>query len=378
MRTLATSICLGFSAFLLAACGAESAEDPGEDVAESELTSLAVRLEGAAEGLAVNDRPRLKSRARGDLACSDRFEIDGRVRLTCTRNTERLEVILRDGKGLLVHKADAAKDSETFFDCTTSGEGEGGLPASLQCTKATLRDRGGHGGLSSPFASSVPGIDIPNAHLVGGDTNLLRGMAPTKEESYDQLFAAGIGAVLLFKNATGNGSDVADEEATLRARGLPASRFLHVPFAWRDLPSFEEPCMQVVDGLKFLVKNLAAGKKTFFHCTVGEDRTGLLAATYRLLTEAGLDAGVAWDGEMCERGYGAGNPLKPGFVVGQLENGLKPLYQKMAYLIATGALTKGSLDRSVCSVDPSTKADFEAKALPATRLRCGTSTLFEP
>jgi hypothetical protein len=365
---------------LLAGCAADT-DDAGEEGSnEEDITSSTITLGGGPDGaFTVKDSPRLKSRMRSDLECSERFDMDGRVRLTCARNTENLEVIVRkdEGEAILVYRKDGANsDRRQFFKCSISGSGPEGLPSKLSCANAAPSSGGGGGGLSSPFASTVDGVDIPNTHLVGTSGKLYRGMAPRSDAEYDQLIAAGIGAVLVFKNQTGNGTDVADEITKLGTLGIAATRAKNIPFAWKDLPNYQDPCTQTVEALKFIKTNLSAGKKTFFHCTVGEDRTGMLAAMHRLLTERNLDAGAAWDGEMCERGYGAGNPLKPGFVKGKLEDGLKPLYRKLAYLAKKGALD--SLSTSVCATDPSEEADFEAKALPLDRLKCGTSTMFDP
>jgi hypothetical protein len=367
---------------LLAGCAADTEEAGDEGSSEEDITSSTITLGGAAGAFTVKDSPRLKSRVRSDLECKERFDIDGRSRLTCSRSSEHLEVIVRkdDGEAVLVYRKDGANsDRKQFFKCTISGSGPDGLPSKLSCAApppAAPTEGGGHGGLSSPFHSTVDGIDIPNTHLVGTSGKLYRAMAPRSDEEYDQLIAKGIGAVLVFKNQTGTGTDVADEITKLGTLGIPASRAKNIPFAWKDLPNYQDPCKQTVEGLKFIKTNLAADKKTFFHCTVGEDRTGLLAAMHRLLTEPNLDAGAAWDGEMCERGYGAGNPQKPAFVRGKLEDGLKPLYRKLAYLAKKGALD--SLDTNVCANDPSSEADFEAEALPLDRLKCGTSTRFSP
>jgi hypothetical protein len=373
------SVVLLLAGLALGGCAAGGDEsDPNPGSGESDLTSLSVTLEGSGKDLAVEDRPRLKAQAEGALTCgADRFAVDGRVRVTCTRGDELLEVIVRDGNGLLVHKPVRRSDKETFFACTTSGSGPDGLPKKLQCKNAPLRDRPSHGGgLASPFDSTVPGITIPNSHVVGGNPKLLRGMAPGSPEEFDQLFAADVGAVLVFKNKTTQGHSVDEEIATLIERGLPESQAKNIEFKWKEIGPFKTPCEQVVEGLKFLKTNLAAGRKTLFHCTVGEDRTGFLGAMHRLLNEDKLEATAAWDGEMCERGYGAGNPLKPGFVVGQLESSLKPLYQKMAYLAAKGQLDR--LDPAVCATDPESAPDFAEVAPPIERLTCGTSTLFVP
>lgn len=355
-----------------------SPQDPEPEAASEDLTSASITLAAGTGGIDVTDSPKLKSGATDPLSCSDaaRFEIEGRSRLTCTRGDEQLEVILRDGKGLLVYKAQKRADKKTYFSCTTSGNGPGALPKKLTCQSAPLRDRSGHGGLVSPFDSTVQGIDIPNAHEVGTSGKLLRGMAPTSPQDFDQLFAANVAAVIVFKNQTGTGNDVQGEIDTLVQRGIPQSRALSIPFKWKDLDGFETSCKQTVQALKFIKTNLAANRKTFFHCTVGEDRTGYLAAMHRLLNENNLDAASAWDGEMCEHGYGAGNPLKPGFVVGTLEKSLKPLYRKMAYLADKGSLD--ALDESVCATDPESAPDFAAKAPKLERLTCGTSTLFVP
>jgi hypothetical protein len=377
LRPFAAALCA--SALLALGCAsAAPAEDA--DVTEDELRPVTLRVEVDAQGaVTLDDSPRFKSRARGGLTCSERFELDGRLRYGCARGGEWLEIIAKEpGRALVMHKAAGrGSDKRAFFTCTGSA-GQGALPDRMRCSPTPLRDRGGNGGLSSPFDSTVAGISIPNTHPVGeaGAGLLLRGMAPRSPAQFDELLAADVGAVLIFKNATGRGDEIGDERDAFVARGIAAGRVLHVPFQWKDLGPFREPCEQTVAALKFVADNLASGRKTFVHCTVGEDRTGLLSAVRRLTTEDGLSADRAWDEEMCERGYGAGNPLKPSFVVRALATNLAPLYRKMAYLAAKGRLD--TLDAAACQTDPSSEPDFEATAVPPARLECGTSTRFEP
>lgn len=348
--------------------------------ADEELRALSLKIVGSG-GLHVRDTPRLAPGAEEQLGGCERFDAGDRTRIACGRDRELLEVIVDKAaaRAVVVHRPEGRfRDKRTFFTCTTSGNGPGDLPATLACEAKKPASSSGHGGLASPFPSTVPGLHIPNSHEVGAGGLLVRGMAPRSAEHYDQLFAAGVGAVLVFKNPTRDGSDVSDELDELAARGLGPEQIAHIPFRWKDLPGFEEPCQQTVHALQFLAANATAGRKTFFHCTVGEDRTGLLAAVHRLLEEPGLAAEAAWDHEMCERGYGSGNPLKPAFVVGALEGGLTPLYRKLAYLVAKGRLRAGALDPAVCAVDPATEPEFEAEAVPHARLRCGTSTRYEP
>lgn len=358
------------------AAGGAATQDEGSEA--DELRAQSLKLEGTS-ALTVKDSPALKAGATGGLACGERFTVDGRERLTCTRDKELLEVVLQtaEKKAVVIHHASGRSGHATYFTCTTSGDGPGALPASLSCKIKAPTAASGHGGLASPFASTVPGLRIQNAHAVGTSGMIFRGMAPRSDDDYADLVATGIGAVLVFKNQTGT-DDVGEEITALTGAGLAATRITNIPFKWKDIGTFTDPCTQTIDALKFIATSVKAGKKTFFHCTVGEDRTGLLAAVHRLLNEPSLTADKAFDEEMCERGYAAGNPLKPSFVTSALDKGLTPLYQKLAYLVATGKIRANALDASVCSADPATDASFAAKALPLSRLKCGVSTRFEP
>jgi hypothetical protein len=155
--------------------------------------------------------------------------------------------------------------------------------------------------------------------------------------------------------------------------GIGKDDAIGIPFKWKDIGPFKTPCEQTVEALDFIKTRLAEHKKTYFHCTVGEDRTGTLAALERLSVEPNLTPEEAWDQEMCERGYGSGNPLKPAVVTKALEDSLKPLYRKLSWLVK-----KGRLNQAACSSDPAGNAAFEREAVPLERLTCGTSTKFEP
>jgi hypothetical protein len=359
------------AALTLAGCA-----DPDIADEEEDLTAFTIKLTGSGKKLTATDSPKLASGAAATLACSERFDVSGRTRLSCHRGAELLEVIVAGSKTIVVDwPKGRGGDKRNFYSCTKSGKGSDGLPAQLSCKPATLHTPPG-GALTSPFASTVPGIGIPNAHLVGTSGHLLRAMAPRSAADFDDVVAMKFSAVLIFKNQT-NGHDVTDEIAELGKRGLPSADLLNVPFQWKELGSFKESCQQSLKALDFIQTRLAAKKSVYFHCTVGEDRTGYLSALYRLLHEKNLDAAAAWDGEMCEHGYGAGNPLKPAFVVDTLAGGVAPLYRKMAWLIATGKLTT-ALEPSACAADPSGMAGFSSGALPVKRLTCGTSTLFRP
>lgn len=329
---------------------------------EDELTqSLTLRFASNAGALTLTSSGK-------KLTCSERFEgVDGE-RVTCARSGERLQVIVKTDGGHVVAVRDLS-GKRGYYACTPSGEVEGlpseMLPSLMQCKATTIHPRGS-GGLSSPFDSSAEGVSTPNAHWVDGAMTVLRGMEPRTPEEFAELKAAGIARVLIFKNVTGK-DDVAKEIA---GWALPSKDVLHVPFAWKDLPGFQAPCEQTVQALRFIQASAKAKKKVFFHCTVGEDRTGYLAALHAMLFE-GASERAAFDQDMCEHGYAEGNPQKPGFVTGKLEEGLTPLYRSMAFLVATKKLTT-ALDASVCATEPNVPESFLPDAA------CGVSTTLVP
>jgi hypothetical protein len=377
MRTsIEVSFAAGALAFALGVGGCAAETNDGAAEGEGALAGQALSLKTSGDGFVATDKPAL-SAAEGTLTCGDRFEVDGNVRVTCTRGKEVLDVIVHtaEKKALLAYRPEGRfKDKRTFFDCTTSGNA-GTLPAKFACSAVEAHNPGSS---VSPFASTVEGITVANAHQVGNVENLYRGMEPRKEGDFTNLLGAGVGAVLAFKNQTSSGADVAAELDQFVAGGIARASAKQIPFQWNDLNGFTEPCEQVIEGLKFLKKNLDDGKKTYFHCTVGEDRTGFLAGMHRLLNEKNSDPKAIFHQEMCENGFGTGNPLKPAFVAGAVDRELGALYRKMTYLVSQGAITYDNLDAGVCATDPETANDYEAKAVAKADLHCGTSTRFVP
>lgn len=347
------------AAAVLTSIGCDEGE-PGESEAYATQLSktLTLRFQNA-EGGGLS----LKSSGK-KLSCSERFEgVDGE-RITCSRTGEKLQVIVKsDGESVVAVRDLSGKRG--YYDCTRKGD-VAGAPSEMKCKLTELTPRG-TGGLSSPFDSSVEGISVPNTHWVDDDQTILRGMEPRTPEQFQELEAAGIEKVLIFKNATGN-DDVGKEIA---AWGLPATSVLHVPFQWKDYADFKTPCKQTLEALKFVRDAETKGDKVFFHCTVGEDRTGYLAALHDVLFRD-ADARAAFNVDMCEHGYGSGNPQKPGFVIGKLEDGLTPLYRSMVFLIEEGKLTD-ELEASVCDAAPDVPEDFMAEPLS-----CGVSTTLVP
>jgi hypothetical protein len=158
---------------------------------------------------------------------------------------------------------------------------------------------------------------------------------------------------------------------SLQRAGLNPRRIYSIPFRWRQLGSFQETCTQVVQALSLIDQAYSTpGRTLYFHCTVGEDRTGLLAGLTRMLEER-WSARKSFETEMCENGYEAGDGQKPAQVVDAIRAELTPLFLEMAELIRNGALAPGRLDPSVCAREP----EINAKTL-ATKFECPVSSRF--
>jgi hypothetical protein len=165
--------------------------------------------------------------------------------------------------------------------------------------------------------------------------------------------------VIVFKNDVHG--EVVTELAELEKHELTS---YSIPFKWKEI-DFNESCEQVVGALNIIQNVTKAEGKVFFHCTAGEDRTGLLAGIYRMLTEK-ISTQEVFEKEMCAKGYSDGNPGKFGMVTGPIQKGLTPLFLMLADHIASGKIKAGKISKSVCK-------DF---VLGPTTLSCKTSKAF--
>lgn len=185
----------------------------------------------------------------------------------------------------------------------------------------------------SPFESTVNGISIANTHEV--ISGVLRGSEPAKKVA--ELKDFGIDEVIIFKSQTK--TEVDDELLALQTLGIKSH---HIPFKWKQLESAQAACEQLVDALAIIRRAQRNKKDIFFHCTVGEDRTGMLAGLLRM-QEEGLSADEAFRDEMCANGYADGNPKKPWHVANAIHQELTPLFFALAAKIEAGeTLTKKS------------------------------------
>ena len=106
-------------------------------------------------------------------------------------------------------------------------------------------------------------------------------------------------------------------------------------------------------------------RKLFFHCTIGEDRTGYLSALWSLINnQDNNESNVhklenVFEEDMCGNGYGSGNPNKPDFVVDHIRDELTVLFHKMSYLILVkNMITLDNLDLKACKREPSKRSKY--------------------
>lgn len=383
MRLLANSV-VSIALFASCASPADELDDDGvvsvggkeDGVAEFKLT---LTTSGATHK--AKESPKLAGAPSGTTAFScptDERTADG-YRLLCTRGKERLSIVYGPGEkvGAAVYlKTSAEPDHRAYYRCTATTQQAGKWPTALTCTVKQPRSMIG-GQMVSPFASTVANLGIFNGHVVAEDASharVIRGMKPFRTADFANLSGLDVGSVLMFKKAT-SANELAQETAALGNVGIPSDHVVNVAFPWKDFPDFAEPCRMTVRGLKLVRGWVTSGKSTFLHCTVGEDRTGYLAGLYRLLTETS-DARTIFDDELCENGYGAGNPQKPAAVVNAIDDDLTPLFLKMAFKIKRGELTPTSLDESVCDVDPDDDAAFTGAEWDAAGYQCKMSTRY--
>jgi hypothetical protein len=190
------------------------------------------------------------------------------------------------------------------------------------------------------FAQTVSGLTVGNSHQVDKDGQVFRGKEPKKLVS--ELKSIGITDVLIFKNEVK--TEVTTEISDLKKLGIKPH---HVPFRWKDFNSNQEACEQVVTALNLISKTKDNGGSIFFHCTAGEDRTGMLAGLFRMLDE-GLSRDQVFKKEMCAKGYSDGNPHKPGMVTGAIQRELTPLFIALAAKIEAGDWKLGAISKKSC------------------------------
>ncbi len=222
---------------------------------------------------------------------------------------------------------------------------------------ATFFIANSYAGMISNMPATYKETGIPNSHLVS--KNIIRGMAPRNEADINRLLSLGVNEFLIFKVDT-NG-EVQKEMDLLLQKGILKKNISQYDFPWKDINDFRAICEMTIDALKKIENAEKNNRKMYFHCTVGEDRTGYLAGLYRIYSEK-KSVDEIFVSELCEKGYEAGNPKKGMNVVAKIRDGLTPSFLTMAKLIQ-----KNGLNKKICG------DHFEAENYK--EYKCKTSSL---
>lgn len=216
----------------------------------------------------------------------------------------------------------------------------------------------------------VERVSLPNTHVVI-DKNfrgmpIYRSNSPYKTQHVLDIQNLGIEKVIVYKTFY----DEADKEllySLYRDSGYDTAKLEHVPMPWkRDGKKpfdFKGTCEMTVEAMNDLMYSKVP---SLFHCTVGEDRTGLLAGLLQVRNGVSIES--AFRNEMCARGYEAGNPRKSESpsVVNAVREVLTPLFLKMATVISAN----GKITKSDCASLPELYAnDLRAEDLVCESVR---------
>jgi len=183
-------------------------------------------------------------------------------------------------------------------------------------------------------------VSIQNFSSLHEEENVFRGREPGNKVK--ELANLNVTDVIIFKNDTKG--EVEKELVALESLGINSH---HIPFHWKDIPSMQVACEQVIEALTIIKNVREEGGSVYFHCTAGEDRTGLLAGLFQMINN-GVDQETAFEEEMCAKGYSDGNPRKPVTVTGAIEKGLTPLFLTLASKVESGEISLDKLDKKIC------------------------------
>ena len=214
--------------------------------------------------------------------------------------------------------------------------------------------------------SSVPGISIGNTHLVSD--RIFRGKSPDGKVS--QLVKKKITDVIIFKAQNTNEIDFEIKELE-KNKYRQQENIHYIPIQWKNLPPFQKSCELTLEALQILkAVNEDSSRKAFFHCTVGQDRTGILAGLWKMLLNDET-ADVVFQTEMCAHGYEGATPGKPESVIRGVKEGLTKIFIKIAYLIESKKIDLQNIKAAVCSYDFSSDEGYLSYAEERlTKLTC--------
>ena len=191
-------------------------------------------------------------------------------------------------------------------------------------------------GTSALAQTAKPAPNLKNFHAIDSKSIIFRGAQPVGRSA--ELKKLKITDVLIIKQQTRG--EVDQEVQELTDAGI---RSQVIPMKWADVEP-KAVCLQMIEAVETLIALKKKGRKTYLHCTAGEDRTGAVSALFRMVDQQWSKA-KAFETEMCSKGYADGNPNKPFNVVRSIEGSLTPAFFALANAIESGA----GLNPSACN-----------------------------
>lgn len=206
----------------------------------------------------------------------------------------------------------------------------------------------GFGDIISPMPSTFHEVTTPNTHLVDKTDSsvILRGGSPRDKKDLESLLRYGVKKIIIFKNQSKQ--EVTHEINVLMELQFNRDNLIHIPIPWRSFTSFRSQCEMTLKAMQEIEKAQRNKESLFFHCTVGEDRTGYLSALWKAWKNPKRSKEELFMKEMCAHGYEGSNPQKPLFNVQNISAYLTPLYLEMFELILSSSEKGLSLSEIRC------------------------------
>lgn len=193
------------------------------------------------------------------------------------------------------------------------------------------------------FAASAQSAGFKNPARIEGTQFLYRSSEPLGKAQV--LKKMKIAEVLIFKNSTKK-NEVEQEIEELQEVGYTSEQIHHIPMEWKKI-DIKKACVRTIQALQILVRAEQSRRSTLVHCTLGEDRTGMVSGLVSMLFSKST-VRETFENELCANGYSDGNPDKSAYVVFEIERGLSRLFFALGKKIEKGELTVDRLDANIC------------------------------
>lgn len=215
-----------------------------------------------------------------------------------------------------------------------------------------------------PFSSTLTAFEsLGNVHSLTPDDRIIRGAVPNS--SVDLLLKERVTDVLSLQPS--DHPQWQKELTILEESGFLKKQIHNVSMYWDRPTPFKEQCIQYLKVLRILKEvKQDRSRKIYFHCTMGEDRTGLVAGLYRIIFDKwSFEKVVA--GELCAHGYAFSNLSKPKAVAKKIQDNLGVSFIEMVDLVEQDRLSFANLDDKICDAEPNIKPAVVAKRLKLMR-----------